>query len=215
LIDEIRISMKKINELSKDIQERQGIQKKVKEISDQIDQGFESAEDFHKQILGLADKSEEFHQKFTHLRKEIRERQRQNSWMEHRIKMHSENLNYWESGEWLKANEEKRKKAEAEAKNIKDKKALETLAGKQAKKKAEAEKKKKQQQKKQKPPKKDDKKKEEKKKPPETKKKEEKPAAKKEEKKEGKPEPKEEPKEEPTPNPEPVPEEKPEGGDDK
>jgi len=96
LMEEIRQSMKKITELSKDIQAKQGIFEKVKDISGKIDGGFASAQDFHVSMLELVSQAEGHHSKWAEVKREVSDRQRQNSWMEHRMKMHSENLTYWQ-----------------------------------------------------------------------------------------------------------------------
>jgi uncharacterized coiled-coil DUF342 family protein len=217
LIDQIKDSMGKINELSKDIQEKQGIQAKVVEISKKIDVGFEEAEDHHKNLLELAEKSEVHHEQFTKIRREIGEKRRQNSWMEHRIKMHSENLTYWQGQ--MKAQEKvdsKTKQVAPEAQPSSEDKSSEKKAKKEPKKKEEP----KSDTKVKEEPKKDTKAKEESKKKEEPKKdtkakeepkKKEEPKAKEEPKK--KEEPKE--KEEPEPKKEESKKEEPGGGDKK
>ena len=95
LVEEIRQDMKKIRALSTDIQSRQGISDKVNDISSKLDTGFASAQTFHEAMLEMVTQAEGHHSRWVELRRGISDRIRQNSWLEHRMKMHADNLNYW------------------------------------------------------------------------------------------------------------------------
>jgi len=95
LVEEIRQDMKKIRALSTDIQSRQGISDKVNDISSKLDTGFASVQTFHEAMLEMVTQAEGHHSRWVELRRGISDRLRQNSWLEHRMKMHADNLNYW------------------------------------------------------------------------------------------------------------------------
>ncbi len=95
LVNEIKLSMDKMNDLSGDIMKQKGLETNIDDLKAQINHEFEAAQKAHEDMLAKAQESDVEHEEFSKLNKRYKECNRQLGRLKHKLENHQQSLEFW------------------------------------------------------------------------------------------------------------------------